>query len=100
MNTFFERINRRLHSLSSLDPERDWIVLLLIATLVFIGILAWNVILFDTVAQGGVIGKPVPISSPVFNQSSLDAIHGVFIDRANEEAKYTGEGYRYADPSQ
>jgi Trk-type K+ transport system membrane component len=100
MNPFLERMNRRLHSLSALDPERDWIVLLLVATMLFLGILAWNVVLFDTVANGGVIGKPVPTASPAFSQSSLDAIHAVFANRAAEEAKYLGDTYHYADPSQ
>jgi hypothetical protein len=100
MNHFFARVNQRLHSLSALDPERDWIILLLIATVLFIGILAWNVVLFDTVATGGVIGKPLPSASPVFSRTSLDAIHAVFVNRAAEEAKYVGEGYHYADPSQ
>lgn len=99
MNFFTQRV-RRLGSLSSLDPERDWIILLIVATIVLIIVVVWNAYVFDTVATGGVIGSPTTTAAPVFSQSSLDAIHTVFENRAAEETKYTSDVYHYADPSQ
>jgi hypothetical protein len=100
MTSFFDHLKSRFRSLSAIDPERDWIVLLIIAIISFLLITSWNIVTFNTVASGGVIGKPAATTTPVFSQASLDAIHAVFSNRAIEEAKYTGEGYHYVDPSQ
>lgn len=85
---------------SRIDPSRDWLILLALAGIIFAAILAWNAWAFDTVAQGGVIGSPATSTPPIFDQSSLDAIHAVFKDRAAEDLKYVTGVYRYADPSQ
>lgn len=90
----------RLRSGMRFDPVRDWLVLLILSLFAFISIVVWNVWAFDTVARGGVIGSPVPKSAPVFNRSSIDAIHTIFEKRAAEEVKYVTGVYRYADPSQ
>ena len=90
---------KRIKSFSPLDPERDWIMLLIASMIVFVGVIVWNVWAFDTVVNGGTIGSSVASSSPTFNQPSLDAIHSVFESRATEEAKYTSNEYRYSDPS-
>lgn len=99
MNLFTQRL-RRLRSLSDIDPERDWIMLLIAAIIMLVIIVVWNAYVFDTVAGGGVIGSPATTVSPVFSQSSLDAIRTVFENRAAEEAKYISDVYHYADPSQ
>jgi hypothetical protein len=90
---------KRIRSLSAIDPERDWIMLLIISILMLAAIVVWNAFVFDTVATGGVIGAPTATAPPVFSQSSLDAIHTVFANRAAEEAKYITDVYHYADPS-
>jgi len=100
MRNFLSPFLQRARILSSRDPERDWILLLIISIITLTGIVVWNIFVFDTVANGGVIGAPVTNTTPVFSQSSLDAIHTVFANRAAEETKYIGEGYHYADPSQ
>jgi hypothetical protein len=89
----------RLRAFLHVDPERDWIILLLSALLVLSGIVAWNVWVFQTVASGGVIGRPAVTPTSVFSQSSLDTIHTVFTDRAVEQAKYVSGAYSYTDPS-
>lgn len=88
-----------MKSLSAIDPERDWIMLLIVGCIAVIIIIVWNAYAFDTVVSGGVIGTPKTSVTPAFSQSSLEAIHAIFTDRAAEEAKYLSDVYHYADPS-
>jgi hypothetical protein len=81
-------------------PARDWLVLIIFSILALVGIVVWNVWAFDTVANGGVIGAPVTGTPTVFNQTSLDTIHTIFVNRAAEEEKYEKGVYRFPDPSQ
>lgn len=93
-------LSNHLRVTAHLDPIRDWIALLVLSVLAFVGIIAWNIWAFDTVANGGVIGVASTSTPPVFNRSSLDAIHTIFEKRTVEEEKYVTGVYRYADPSQ
>ncbi|MDO8593647.1 MAG: hypothetical protein Q7R59_01995 [bacterium] len=97
---FFSTILARLRSAAHPDPVRDWLGLLTLSLLVFVSIVVWNIWAFGTVAQGGVIGTNATSTPPVFSSSSLDAIHSVFLMRADEHAKYATGVYRYTDPSQ
>lgn len=102
MNTFnfIGSFLKRLRVGAREDPVRDWLVLVTFSMIAFASIVVWNVWAFDTVASGGVIGAPATGAPPVFSRSSLDAIHTVFANRAEEQAKYVTGVYRYADPSQ
>ena len=62
--------------------------------------IVWNAWIFDTIAEGGVIGTPIGETPPIFSRSSLDRVRTVFEDRAAEEARYRTGAYRFADPSQ
>ena len=99
MNHFRTFFRNHTRLFSSVDPERDWIMLSSFGALVLAGIIVWNVFAFDTVASGGVIGAPTTVSKPVFNQSSIEAIRKIFEERAAEEVKYTTGYYQYVDPS-
>ena len=90
----------RLHSLSHPDPVRDWLILVSCSLLALVSLVVWNVWAFDRVANGGVIGTSMKSASPVFDQSTLNAVNAIFTDRAAEEAKYVHGFYQYADPSQ
>jgi len=83
-----------------LNPVRDWLALIVSSVIVCTGIIVWNMWVFDTVAQGGVIGSVATSSLSVFDRSSLDAIDAIFANRAAEEEKYETGAYRFADPSQ
>lgn len=96
IRSFFSRMRSSAH----MDPVRDWLVMLTLSIFIFVSIVIWNVWAFDTVARGGVIGTAVVKAPPVFDSSSVDAIHAVFEKRASEEAKYVTGVYLYADPSQ
>ncbi|MCX6786260.1 MAG: hypothetical protein NTU85_00315 [Candidatus Kaiserbacteria bacterium] len=82
------------------NPQRDWFILLTISVMVLVGSIVWNVWTFETVAQGGIIGSIATSSPPIFSRASLDTIHTVFENRANEKAKYETGSYHFADPSQ
>lgn len=99
MKKILFRYLQSMRSLATIDPERDWIILLILSSISIIVIIVWNVYAFQTVVSGGVIGKPTTTTAPVFSQSSLDAIRTVFTNRAAEEAKYASSTYQYADPS-
>jgi len=101
MNTLASILSfvRRLRYGAGLDPVRDWLVMLILSIIAFIGIVVWNVWAFDTVANGGAIGAAPSNPKQLFRQSSLDAIRTVFEKRADEESRYVTGAYRYADPS-
>lgn len=96
LKSFFHRFRSGVHQ----DPVRDWLILLTLSIFTFICIVVWNAWAFDTVAQGGAIGKTATSTLPVFNSSSIDTINTVFEKRAAEEAKYVTGVYRFTDPSQ
>lgn len=104
MNFDFPRIaknlTRRFSYGGHIDAARDWMTLLSLALIIFAAIIAWNAWAFNTVAEGGIIGKAATSTPPVFSQTSLDAIHTVFSNRSAEELKYQTGAYGFADPSQ
>lgn len=90
---------QRLRYGARLDPVRDWMILLVLSLVMLIGIVAWNIWAFNTVAQGGTIGAPAAGAPMVFSRASLDAINAIFTNRAAEETKYATGVYTFADPS-
>ena len=90
----------RLRANTHRDPVRDWFVLLAASMIALAGIIVWNAWIFDTIAEGGVIGTPIGETPPIFSRSSLDRVRTVFENRAAEEARYRTGAYRFADPSQ
>jgi hypothetical protein len=97
---FISTIMKRLRAIAYPDPVRDWLLLVSVALLVLFGIIVWNALTFNTVANGGIIGTPATSTPALFSRPALDAVQQVFIDRAAEEAKYTNGTYSYANPSQ
>lgn len=83
-----------------LDPARDWIILLVLSGVALVGIVAWNVWAFHTVAQGGALGTVKFEPPPVVSQSSLDTIRTILDARAVEEKKYKTGTYLFTSPSQ
>ena len=82
------------------DPSRDWLILLSLGVFAFLCIVVWNVWAFDTVANGGVIGRTATSTPQPFDRSKINAINTIFEMRAGEETKYMTGVYRYSDPSQ
>lgn len=88
-----------MHSDASIDPTRDWLLILTFAIVVLAGVVVWNIWAFDTVASGGNIGSSAPEASPILNSGLLNTVRTTFETRAEEEAKYVTGVYRYSDPS-
>ena len=82
-----------------LRPARDWFVLLGVWAALLIGVLLYNVWVFDRLASGNTLGTQIVTTPSIFSRSSLDAIQKVFSDRATEEVKYTTGVYHFTDPS-
>ena len=99
MTNPFDTAMKNIRAFLHLDPERDWIILLIVSTIFLSGIVVWNTWVFNTVMSGGVIGSPATTTLSVFSQSSLDTINAIFSDRATEEANYVSGIYHYTDPS-
>lgn len=97
---FITSLLKNLKSSLRPDPERDWLVLFIGSMLVLASIIVWNIWAFDTVTRGGVIGTTATSTSPIFDQSSLDAARTIFVNRAAEELKYVAGVYHFVDPSQ
>lgn len=68
---------KRLRSRATVDPVRDWLVLLSVSMIALVGIIVWNVWTFSTVAAGGTIGTSATKAPMVFDNSSLDTIHAI-----------------------
>ncbi|MCX6790553.1 MAG: hypothetical protein NTV60_03470 [Candidatus Kaiserbacteria bacterium] len=90
---------KQMKFLNRLDPERDWILLLIISVILLTSIVVWNAWTFDMIAKGGVIGSSATSTAPTLEQTSFEDIHAVFDKRAIEESNYTSGVYQYVDPS-
>ena len=99
-DTFFHNIKSHIAYGPHVRPVRDWFALLGIGMVLLVGILLYNVWMFDRLASGNVIGTQIISTPSLFNRSSLDAIQKVFADRSAEETKYLNGTYTFSDPSQ
>ncbi len=96
IKAFFSHLRDGAHQ----DPARDWLALITLSSIALAGLIVWNARTFDTVANGGVIGAPMPRTASIFDQAALNTVHTIFANRAAEEAKYRTGTYRFTDPSQ
>jgi type III secretory pathway component EscU len=84
----------------SQNIKRNWLILLTLSTLVLVCIIVWNIWIFSTVVQGGVIGTSEVNTPSLLDSSSINTVEAVFQMRATEHAKYMIGVYSYSDPSQ
>lgn len=91
---------RNIRRLSRPDTIRDWFIIMGGASLILIGIVAWNMWEFNTILNGGSLNAPAPSTAPSSVRPSLDSIHTLFENRAAEEAVYASSASRFTDPSQ
>ncbi len=83
-----------------LNPVRDWLVLIACFAVLLAASAVWNAWTFIRIANGDVLGGNPPPAAPVFDRTALESVQSLFIERANEEAKYLAGSYRFVDPSQ
>lgn len=102
MNTFFHIVPalKRFRRNSYQDPARDWLVMITLSLIAFVGIVVWDIWAFDTVVRGGTIGAQTAQAPATFDTSALDDVHTIFESRAAEEQKYVTGTYHFVDPSQ
>lgn len=98
-DTIIQKIKSYISYGPHLRPVRDWFMLLGVGAVLLIGILFYNVWVFNQLASGNTLGTQIVSTPSVFNRSSLDAIQKVFADRASEETKYLNGTYHFVDPS-
>lgn len=91
---------KRLRSSTYVDPVRDWILLIAVSVVAFIGIVLWNVWVFNSIQQSATETRPAG-TSPTSNtsRSTLDTLNAVFTSRGAEQQKYISGEYHYTDPS-
>ena len=87
-------------SAGRIDPERNWLTLLIGSAILLLIIVAWNVWAFETVVSGGTLGETHPAGAPSANVSALETISTVLDARAAEDNNYVSGAYRFADPAQ
>ena len=88
-----------LHYGSRLTPARDWLFVLGVCGVVFLGSAVWSLWLFQQVVGGGVFGERMTPNSSLPSSTSLQDIEAVFSLRASEAEKFKNGTYRFVDPS-
>ncbi len=81
----------------SIRPQRDWLVVMLIAGVLLIGSASWSYYLFGRISGGDLLGGHSQTVAPV-DTASLETVRAVFEARAAERERYRSE-YRFVDPS-
>lgn len=78
-------------------PVRDWFMLIVLSSILFIGSLAWNTWFFIRATNGDVAADAGAIE-PEVKKNVVESVRALFIERAAEEARYKNE-HRFVDPS-
>lgn len=82
-----------------LRPARDWWIIIIIGSLLILASVVWNVVLFQRVSEGEMLGKEGTQSKTILDKNEVEAIIQAFTDRAAEATKYNNGTYRFIDPS-
>lgn len=80
-----------------LDAARDWLVVLVLFLVLFLVSVAWNIVLFNRVVDGGVIGGKAP-TTEVGTLDSLDSLRTLLEERHAKETQYRTTP-SFVDPS-
>ncbi len=80
-----------------LRPERDWLLLLLVAVLLVVLSVAWNFWLFRSIEQGASLGES-GTGRAGLDERSVEPVREVFQSREVEQGRFRNE-YRFVDPS-
>lgn len=79
-----------------LRPMRDWLFLVALFIVLFLGSIAFNVWQLSKVTAGEALSGEVTAKAPP--SLTLDSLQTLFEDRREEQARYISE-YRFIDPS-
>ncbi|MDB5237094.1 MAG: hypothetical protein JWL88_196 [Parcubacteria group bacterium] len=78
-----------------LDPARDWLMLILAASVLFAASIGWNLWLFIRVTNGDAIGNAT--ATKALNPTSITSVNALFQQRADIETQY--KNAHFADPA-
>ncbi|MGH7175171.1 MAG: hypothetical protein ACREGR_02330 [Minisyncoccia bacterium] len=87
---------KKLH----IDPERDWLILLVTVLLLLAASAIGNALLYRAAVVGAPIVGAGPASASGVSQDALDKAEAALSDRATEEQKYESGTETFIDPSQ
>ncbi len=76
---------------------RNWLLLLALVLVAFVGILVWGVATFNRVVDGQTLGGSVQTNGAPKETFSFEDIESIFTSRAEEAQKY--QSSTYTDPS-
>jgi hypothetical protein len=79
-----------------LRPERDWLVLLALAAVLFLISIAANVFIYSEVTDESAVSSSGAAGG--VNTNAIDAAEQLFAKRAAEKARYESQ-YEFVDPS-
>ncbi|HVW71541.1 MAG TPA: hypothetical protein VHB93_00090 [Candidatus Paceibacterota bacterium] len=80
-----------------LNPLRDWLLLLVIAAVLFLASIATNVLIYEGV-KSGVAQSSLTSAVPEVDASAITNVEAVFTQRATEMQNYE-KVYQFVDPS-
>jgi hypothetical protein len=81
------------------EPERDWLILLCAALLLFSASAVGNALLYRAAVNGAPLGPAAATPALAVPASALAQVENVFAARALEESKYESGAYSFVDPS-
>ena len=92
------RIKKALSYGDRLHPERDWLMLISIAGILFVASIGWNVLLFFQFQNGkNVTAQTAPQVQKSLGDS-ISQVQDLFQSHAAEEVNYQ-QTYHFVDPS-
>lgn len=89
-------VGKKLSYGDRIQPQRDWFIVLSLATFLIVLSIGWNLWLLRSVEQGRTIGNEQV--STAFDAKPIESVRAVFEARRLEELKYRQQ-YRFVDPS-
>jgi hypothetical protein len=100
MTPLSNNINRTLSFFrygTRLRPMRDWLVIIILAIVLFVLSIAWNTILFLRLTRGEFSSTPASAPDTTLTDS-IEKTTTIFKNRAMESERYKNE-YHFVDPS-
>jgi hypothetical protein len=100
MKELQEKLERALLALkygNVIRPHRDWLILLTISLIVFVGSAVWNAWLFNKVIRGEFLGD-APEVAPLQTLDTLETVKDVLEERRVKELFYR-VGSSFVDPA-
>ncbi|GEM_PF-1131284 len=94
----FKKLPRAFPRSVSINPTRDWLILISLVLLLLIANIIINIFGFQQlVSRRNDITIP-PSSAPAINEQAVQNVQQIFVTRASEQAKYESGAYSFTNP--